>query len=114
MSTIFNSSIIPGAPIEKHEHHRLMVIFLVAAVVIISILIAYYFSETPYSPAPQVATPVVVDQQAIPTNNNVLSADVKAQYINQMQAVVESQPAIPPDQKAALIQAMSAKLKINK
>ena len=53
-------------------------------------------------------------QQPIPTNNNVLSAEVKAQYMNHMQAVVESQPALAPAQKAALMSAMSSKLKINK
>ena len=51
-------------------------------------------------------------QQPIPTNNNVLSAEAKAQYINEMQAVVESQPALAPDQKAALIQAMSSNLQM--
>ena len=51
-------------------------------------------------------------QQPIPTNNNVLSAEAKAQYINDMQAVVQSQPAIPANQKAALIQAMSSNLQM--
>ena len=52
--------------------------------------------------------------QKIQPISNVLSAEAKAQYINEMQAVVESQPAIPPDQKSALIQAMSTKLQNNK
>jgi hypothetical protein len=52
--------------------------------------------------------------QKIQPLNNVLTAQAKAEYINEMQAVVQSQPAIPADQKTALIQAMSAKLKNNK
>jgi hypothetical protein len=52
--------------------------------------------------------------QRIQPFENVLTAQAKAQYINEMQAVVQSQPAIPADQKAALIQAMSEKLKANK
>jgi hypothetical protein len=52
--------------------------------------------------------------QRIQPISNVLSAEAKAQYINEMQSIVESQPAIPPDQKAALIQAMSSKLQNKK
>ena len=52
--------------------------------------------------------------QKVQPFGNVLTAQAKAQYINEMQAVVQSQPAIPADQKAALIQAMSEKLKVNK
>jgi hypothetical protein len=52
--------------------------------------------------------------QRIQPLENVLTAQAKAQYINEMQAVVQSQPAIPADQKAALIAAMSEKLKANK
>jgi flagellar basal body-associated protein FliL len=52
--------------------------------------------------------------QKVQPFGNVLTAEAKAQYINEMQAVVQSQPAIPADQKAALIQAMSEKLKVNK
>ena len=51
-------------------------------------------------------------QQPISSKNNVLSTEAKDQYINDMQAVVESQPAIAPDQKAALIQAMSSNLQM--
>jgi cytochrome c-type biogenesis protein CcmH/NrfG len=52
--------------------------------------------------------------QKVQPFGNVLTAEAKAQYINEMQAVVQSQPAIPADQKAALIAAMSEKLKVNK
>ena len=53
-------------------------------------------------------------EQKVQLPSNVLSAEAKAQYINEMQAVVESQPVIPPDQKVALIQALSTKLQNNK
>jgi len=46
--------------------------------------------------------------------NNVLTAQAKAQDINEMQSVVQSKPAIGPTEKAALIRAMSAKLQSNK
>jgi hypothetical protein len=51
--------------------------------------------------------------QRVEPLNNVLTAEAKAQYVSEMQAVVQSQPAIPADQKAALIQAMAAKLQAN-
>ena len=49
--------------------------------------------------------------QRIQPPENVLTAQAKAQYIQEMQAVVASQPALAPQEKASLIQAMSAKLK---
>jgi len=52
--------------------------------------------------------------QKIQPLSNVLSAEAKAQYINEMQAAVQSQTAISADQKAALIQAMLIKLQIKK
>ena len=49
--------------------------------------------------------------QKVQPINNVLSADAKAQYIKEMQAVVESQPSISPDQKAAIVSQMQAAVK---
>jgi flagellar basal body-associated protein FliL len=46
--------------------------------------------------------------QKVQLPSNALSAEAKAQYINEMQAAVESQPALAPANESALIKQMQA------
>ena len=52
--------------------------------------------------------------QKVEVPSTVLTAQAKAQYVREMEQVVQNQPALPADQKAALIEAMSAKLQAKK
>ncbi|MDR3558428.1 MAG: hypothetical protein P4L61_02755 [Candidatus Pacebacteria bacterium] len=49
--------------------------------------------------------------QKIQPINNVLSAEAKAQYIKEMQAIIESQPAISSTQKASIVSQMQTVIK---
>ena|ERR1035437_5734262 len=56
---IFNTPIIPGAPLPNHEHHRMMILFIVVAIVIIVGLLTYYLSSSTSTTISPANAPVV-------------------------------------------------------
>jgi hypothetical protein len=58
---IFNSPILPGVPVEKHEHLRLSIILIGAIILIVVILGLYYFNVIP-AVSTTTTTPATVGQ----------------------------------------------------
>ena len=106
-----------GSPVQHFAQNRLIatIIALVAVACVLAGVFIYLQTGEKVEPISTILTAeqraqYVKDMQAIAESQPVLTPAQKTQYVKDMQTVAESQPALTPEQRAMYVADMNAQL----